>query len=267
MSKLQAMVEAARHDLERRQAKTSIKQLEQKLESRDDPRPFREALSRSGMSVIAEYKRRSPSEGTISAVPVAEQVRAYERGGAAALSVLTHEGHFGGSLEDLGSARDACDLPILRKDFIVDRYQLYEAAVYGADAVLLIAAVLDGDMLGDLYREAEALDLDCIVEVRTGAEVDAALEIDADIIGINNRDLETLVIDVDTTFKLLKRLPTGKTVVSESGIEDPDQLIRLKTAGVDAALIGHALMRASDPEAQMRHMLQEDEGTREYQLP
>jgi indole-3-glycerol phosphate synthase len=267
MSNLQEMVAAAERDFERRQATISIEQLEEKLRSRDDPRPFGEALTRSGMSVIAEYKRCSPSEGQISDVPVADQVLAYERGGAAALSVLTHEPDFGGSLEDLRSAREACGLPILRKDFIVDVYQLYEAAAYGADAVLLIAAVLDLDELGHLYREARRLDLDCIVEVRKEEEFDAALEIDADIIGINNRDLVTLETDVNTTFALLKRLPTGKTVVSESGIEGRDQLIRLQEAGVDAALIGHTLMRAPDPEAQMRELLQEDEATREYQLP
>jgi indole-3-glycerol phosphate synthase len=180
---------------------------------------------------------------------------------------LTHEAHFGGSLEDLRVARDACGLPILRKDFIFDVYQLYEAAAYGADAVLLIAAVLDEDTLADLYRAASKLDLDCIVEVRTEEEVERALDVDADIIGINNRDLETLEIEVDRTFELHKRLPTGKTVVSESGIEEPEQLVRLRAAGVDAVLMGHALMGAADPEAQMRYLLREDEGTREYQLP
>ncbi len=267
MSNLEAMVDAAKRDFKRRQATTSTAQLEEKLRSRDDPRPFGEALTRPGMSVIAEYKRCSPSEGEISTVPVGEQVIAYERGGAAALSVLTHEAHFGGSLEDLRLAREACGLPILRKDFIVDAYQLYEAAAYGADAVLLIAAVLEGDELSHLYQEARRLDLDCIVEVRSEDEFNTALEIDADIIGINNRDLVTLKIDVDTTFKLLTRLPIGKTVVSESGIDDPEQLVRLKAAGVDAALIGHALMQSDDPVAQMHHLLREDEGTREYQLP
>lgn len=219
------------------------------------------------MSVIAEYKRCSPSEGEISKTPVAEQVTAYERGGAAALSVLTHEVDFGGSLDDLQEARDACNLPILRKDFIVDAYQLYEAAAFGADAILLIASVLDEDKLGDLYGKARALDLDCIVEVRGEDEVDVALDIDADIIGVNNRDLGTLAIDVNMTFELLNRIPTGKTVVSESGIEDREQLVRLREAGVDAALIGHWLMQANDPEAQMRSLLLEDEGTREHHLP
>jgi indole-3-glycerol phosphate synthase len=268
MSMLQTMVGAAERDVERRRAQVSLSELEGQLHTRDDSRPFREALTSPGLSVIAEFKRRSPSAGNIDiSVEIADQVRLYQRAGAVALSILTDAEHFGGQLDDLREARSASDLPVLRKDFTVDRYQLYEAVVHGADAVLLIAAVLQDNALSDLYDEAQTLDLDCIVEVRTLEELERALGLDADIIGINNRDLETLDIDVGRTFALLKHIPTGKTVVSESGIEGPDQMDRLQEAGIDAALIGHALMGAADPEAQMRRLLRADEGTREHHLP
>ena len=152
---------------------------------------------------------------------MAEIVAAYERGGAAALSVLTDEAHFGGSLEDLRAAREASDLPILRKDFIVDPYQLYEAAVNGADAVLLIVAALHDDDLAELHELARALDLDCVVEVHDEHELERALELDADVIGINNRNLDDLSVDVATTLELMPDVPAGKTVVSESGYRAP----------------------------------------------
>jgi indole-3-glycerol phosphate synthase len=268
VSMLEEMVVAAQQELERRQAQYSLEQLEEQLQHRDVARPFGEALARRGLSVIAEFKRRSPSAGDIAlTADVANQVSMYEVAGAAALSILTHETAFGGQLEDLQAARAASELPILRKDFIVDEFQLYEAAAFGADAVLLIAAVLDTSTLSALHRKAADLDLDCIVEVRTQGELESALQIDASIIGINNRDLGNLEIDVNRTFELLTQIPTGKTVVSESGIEHPDQISRLREAGVDAVLIGHSLMHAEDPEKQMRFLLREDEGTRELQIP
>jgi indole-3-glycerol phosphate synthase len=269
VSTLEEMVVAAQQELQGRQAQFSLEQLEEQLQRRDEGRPFREALTRPDLSVIAEFKRKSPSAGSIApSALVAAQVARYEKAGAAALSILTHETHFEGHLEDLQEAREGSELPILRKDFIIDPFQLYEAAAFGADAVLLIAAVLEShDELSALHKEAKALDLDCIVEVRTEKELERALEIDAEIIGINNRDLGTLEIDVNKTFDLLTQVPTGKTVVSESGIEHPDQIARLREAGVDAVLIGHSLMHADDPGKQMRFLLQEDEGTREFQVP
>jgi indole-3-glycerol phosphate synthase len=268
MSKLQEMVGAAKRDLEGRQAEVSIDQLEQMLDGRDDARPFREALTRPGLSVIAEFKRSSPTAGDIAlGAVVQEQVSRYQTAGAAAVSILTDHSHFGGELDDLLEAHQSSDLPVLRKDFIFDSYQLFEAAAFGADAVLLIAAVLRGNSLGDLYREARILDLDCIVEVRDLEELERALHLDADIIGINNRDLDTLQIDVNKTFDLMRRIPTGKTIVSESGIEDPSQVARLKDAGVDAILVGHALMHAPDPEAEMARLLGGDEHTSEHVFP
>jgi indole-3-glycerol phosphate synthase len=195
------------------------------------------------------------------------QVGAYERGGAAALSVLTDERHFGGSLEDLRSARAACSLPVLRKDFIVDPYQLLEAAVNGADAVLLIVRALDEIQLAALYDDARRLDLDCLVEVHDREELERALKLDVDVIGINNRDLDAMAVDVATTYELMPDIPAGKTVVAESGISSRAQLEELERVGVDAALIGEALMSAPDPEAKVRELTGHDEGTREHHLP
>ena len=226
--------------------------------------PSTRRWSRPGLSLIAEFKRRSPSAGEISASAiVADQVGAYERGGAAALSILTDEAHFGGSLEDLCAARGAATLPIIRKDFIVDPYQLYEAAVNGADAVLLIVRALDDDALRALYEEARAIDLDCLVEVHDEDELERALELDADVIGINNRDLDEGSVDLATTFALMPDVPAGKTVVAESGISGRAELAELERVGVDAVLIGSALMTAEDPEAKTRELAGADEGTRE----
>jgi len=226
-----------------------------------------EALVRPGLSLIAEFKRRSPTVGAIADAPVAEAVQAFERGGAAALSVLTDEVHFGGSLDDLRAAREACDLPILRKDFVVDPYQLYEAAVSGADAVLLIVHALEDRQLAALHAEALGLDLDPLVEVHDAEELERALELDAAVIGINNRNLDNGEVDVSTTFELMPDVPAGKTAVAESGISDRGQLEELDRVGVDAVLIGEALMRAADTEAKTRELAGPEESTREQQLP
>jgi indole-3-glycerol phosphate synthase len=184
---------------------------------------------------------------------VAEIVGPYERGGASALSVLTEGPHFGGDLEDLRAARAASALPILRKDFVVDVYQVYETAAWDADALLLIVAALDPGDLRALHEEARALDLDVLVEVHDEQELACALEVvDADVIGINNRDLADFTVDVERTFRLLADVPAGKTVVSESGIHVPEQVEELERVGVDAVLVGETLMRAPDPEAATR---------------
>jgi indole-3-glycerol phosphate synthase len=265
---IEQLITAARAGVEERRGQVPQADLESRLHGRGDDRPFSEALVRPGLSLIAEFKRRSPSAGEISAVAsVEDQVGAYERGGAAALSVLTEERHFGGSLDDLRAARAACDLPILRKDFIVDPYQLYEAAVHGADAVLLIAAALDDDELRSLGGEARGLDLDCLVEVHDEGELERALAADAEVIGINNRNLDTGAVDVSTTYELMPDVPAGKTVVAESGISERVELEELDRVGVDAVLIGEALMSAEDPEAKARELTGSDEGTREHELP
>ena len=252
---LDRIVETTREEIERRREITSLADLEAALAARDDPRPFQEALSRPGISIIAEHKRRSPSAGVIrEGAEVAEVARAYERGGAAALSILTETFHFGGSLDDLRAARAATHLPVLRKDFVVDPYQVYESAAAGADAVLLIVAALEPAELGALQREAWDLDLDVLVEVHDEEELEIALEVEAEIIGINNRDLADFSVDIERTYDLLSDVPAGKTVVSESGFSTRDQLDELDRVGVDAVLIGETLMRADDLEAACREL-------------
>jgi indole-3-glycerol phosphate synthase len=260
------LIAGAREGVEARRAKLPQADLESRLSARGEDRPFNEALTRPGLSLIAEFKRRSPSAGPLApeGIDIATQVTAYERGGAAALSVLTDEPHFGGSLDDLRAARAACGLPIIRKDFVVDPYQLYEAAVNGADAVLLIVAALSDEDLRSLYQEARAIDLDCLVEVHDAEELERALEGGAEVIGINNRNLDDMSVDIATTYELMPDVPAGKTVVAESGISGREELEELDRVGVDAVLIGGALMSAPDPEAKTRELAGTDESTREH---
>jgi len=255
LSVLDRIVDATRNDLERRRREVPLAELERRLGSRDD-RPFSEALLLPGVSLIAEHKRRSPSAGEIRAgATVADVVSAYQRGGAAALSILTEGPHFGGALSDLHEARAASTLPILRKDFVVDAYQVYESAAAGADAILLIVAALRPEELAALHREAAGLDLDVLVEVHDEEELALALEVaDADVIGINNRDLASFEVDVERTYELLSDVPAGKTVVSESGFHSREQLEDLERVGVDAVLVGESLMRAPDPETACREL-------------
>ncbi len=268
MGILEQLISDASKGVAARRRQTPLSDLENRLESRDRDRPFREALTRPGMSLICEFKRRSPSAGDIApGTELAEQVQAYEQGGAAALSVLTDSTNFGGSLEDLATARSSCGLPIIRKDFIVDHYQLVEAAVGGADAILLIVAVLDDQRLRDFQSAAWDLDLDCVVEVHDEPELDRALEAEAEVIGINNRNLDTGVVDVGTTYELITDVPAGKTVVSESGISRREELVELERVGVDAALIGESLMRADDPAAKVRELSGMSDATSEHLLP
>jgi indole-3-glycerol phosphate synthase len=254
MNVLDRIVSATLDDVARRRSDVPLSELESAAAARIERRPFTEALRGPGISLIAEHKRRSPSAGDIrDGSAVADVVGAYERGGATALSILTEGPHFGGSLDDLREARAASVLPILRKDFLVDPYQVYESAAAGADAVLLIVAAVHADDLAVLHREARGLDLDVLVEVHDEAELECALGVvEADVIGINNRDLTDFSVDVGRTFELLSDVPAGKTVVSESGIHTRDQLDELERVGVDAVLIGEGLMRAPDIEAAAR---------------
>jgi indole-3-glycerol phosphate synthase len=218
-------------------------------------RPFADALRRPGLSLIAEHKRRSPSAGAIrEELPLEQVVSAYERGGAAALSVLTEGPNFGGELADLAAARAASTLPILRKDFIVDRYQVYEAGSCGADAILLIVAALTPNELAELHELAAELKLAALVEVHNEAELQAAIDVGAQLIGINNRDLTTLEVDTRRAFELHAAAPDGATVIAESGYCRRDQLDELFRAGIEGVLIGEALMRAEDIEAACREL-------------
>jgi indole-3-glycerol phosphate synthase len=253
MSVLGRIVEDTRDEVHRRRSAMPLSTLEAAIADRPEGRPFSEALLRPGISVIAEHKRRSPSAGVIRAGGTVRDIAlAYERGGAAALSILTEPFHFAGSLDDLREARAASELPVLRKDFVVDPYQLYESAAAGADAILLIVAALEPDDLYELLRETRALDLDALVEVHDERELDVALDVEADVLGLNNRDLADFSVDIARTYELLSDVPAGKTVVSESGFSTRAELDDLERVGVDAVLIGETLMRADDIEAACR---------------
>jgi indole-3-glycerol phosphate synthase len=222
-------------------------------------RPFRDALAQPGLSMIAEHKRASPSAGVIRGdLQLADVVSAYERAGARAVSVLTEESRFAGKLEDVVDARAACSLPILRKDFTVDEYQIHEAHSAGADAVLLIVAALEQAQLEHFHAVATALGLAAVVEVHNRAELEGALAIDPRIVGINNRNLATLQVDLATTYELLPQIPAATVKVAESGFKTRAEFQQLEAAGVDAVLIGEALMRSGDIEAAARELLGSD---------
>jgi indole-3-glycerol phosphate synthase len=256
MSALDPILESTRAEVDRRRGAVSQRELERAAAERlqgDAPRPFRAALEAPGLTLIAEHKRRSPSAGTIrDGLSLAQVVQAYERGGAGALSVLTEPTRFGGSLGDLREARSASRLPILRKDFVVDPYQVYESLAAGADAILLIVAALSETALRRLRAEAAAIGLETLVEVHDRAELERACAAGAEVIGINNRNLATLEVDPRRTFKLLPLVPSDTVVVSESGWRRREQLDELAGQGVDAVLVGEALMRSPEIEAACR---------------
>lgn len=246
MNALEPILAATRADVERRRRES--------LPARGDQvRDFLGALRRPGISLIAEHKRRSPSAGPIREdLRLEEVVTAYERGGASALSVLTEGPNFGGSLDDLRHARRTTSLPVLRKDFTVDAYQVHEAFSAGADAILLIVAALGDRELAELHGLASELGLATLVEVHDEPELELALGVGPAIIGINNRDLTTLEVDLSRTFQLRSQIPAGITVVAESGFSQPGELAELARAGVDAVLMGEALMRAADVESAVK---------------
>lgn len=222
--------------------------------ARARPHAFRAALGKDGINIIAEFKRRSPSKGMIreGANPI-DVARAYEEGGAVAMSVLTEEDYFHGSLDDLRQVKATVDLPVLRKDFIVDEYQVYESAAAGADAILLIVAALDDDLLSRLRRLAEdELQMDALVEVHTSEEMKRAAACGAKLIGVNNRDLRTFEVSLDTSLRLAQEAPADALLVSESGLNNASDLQRLYEAGFRGFLIGETLMRADDPAAALR---------------
>jgi indole-3-glycerol phosphate synthase len=212
------------------------------------PPSFSAALRGPAIAVIAEVKRRSPSRGAIRpSISAAEQANAYAAGGAAAISVLTEPRHFEGSPGDLVDVRKAVTLPALKKDFHVDPIQLLEARALGASAALLIARALPPDTLASMVQKARSLSLEALVEVRTEDELERALDAGAAIIGVNNRDLETLVVDMDTCRRIVPRVPRGVLAVAESGIATRDDVERLAEAGIDAVLVGSSVSAARDP--------------------
>jgi len=255
---LATIVAATKRIVEVRREREPLSAIERRAESRpSSSRRFEESLTRRDrVNVIAECKRRSPSRGVLRAEydPV-EIAEGYERAGAAAISVLTEPAFFDGSLAHLEAVRSAVRIPVLRKDFIVSEYQLLEAKAAGADAVLLIVAALDGSALKQLLARASALGLDSLVEVHAIDELERAVDAGARIVGVNNRNLRTLQVDVRASDVLIERIPDGVVAVSESGLKSSADLVRLRALGYDAFLVGERFMTADDPASQLRELL------------
>jgi indole-3-glycerol phosphate synthase len=251
---LARLVTEARQDMQRRRALITQDDLELAILAHT-PKDFVAALKRPGLAVIAEMKQRTPSMGVLSEdyMP-GDLARAYTVGGAAAISVLTHMASFGGRPEHVVSARFATDLPILRKDFVTDPYEVGEARAAGADAILLIVAALDRNRLGELLSVTRSRGLAALVEVHNEGEVEVALASGARLIGVNNRDLRTFDVDLGLTERVRKAIPADVLVVAESGIHSVADARRMREAGADAILVGESLMRSDDPAARIREL-------------
>lgn len=253
---LQRILEAKKEELSRSKRLVPISALEEAVKDVAPPRDFEGAMARPELSVIAEIKRRSPSKGWIREdLDPLEIASIYEENGAAAISILTDQGFFGGHDSYLPLIKGAVHLPLLRKEFIIDPYQVYESRALGADAILLIAGLLSGEGLRGLISLAEALGLSALVEVHTRGELDRALAAGAKVIGINNRDLRTFSTDLRTTAELAPHVPTDKVVISESGIRTRADIETLLGFGVKCCLVGEALMAAGDIGAKLRELL------------
>ncbi len=257
MTNLDKILEAVRHRLIA--AKTaddasSVAERARAVRSDSMPNRLREAMGRKDrVNVIAEIKRASPSKGVINDLVDPEATaRLYERGGACAVSVLTETDFFQGSIDDLRLVRKAVSLPILRKDFIVDEFQIYEAAVAGADAILLIVAALDPEQLIAFQTLAYELEMDALVEVHTREELAIAKDIGAKLIGVNNRNLRTLEVSLEVSRELIEDAPANALMIAESGLTNRSDLVELRSLGYSGFLIGETLMRSADPEAQIK---------------
>ena len=251
---LRRLVLDAQMDLQRRRFLLGSDQLELAVAAYT-PKDFIGALRKPNLAVIAEMKQRTPSMGVLSEdYRPADLAHAYADGGAAAISVLTHMAGFGGRVEHIRMARTATQLPILRKDFVTDPYEIAESRACGADAVLLIVAALERAQLKDLIALTRSRGIAALVEVHDQAETEAAVEAGAQVIGINHRDLKTFSVDLGLTERLRKLVPTEVVLVAESGIHTAADARRMREAGADAILVGEALMRAGDPAAQIREL-------------
>jgi indole-3-glycerol phosphate synthase len=257
MTFLDEIVASTREAVRSSKLNRPLADLKRRIKDRETPRGFTDSLSKSsGLKLIAELKQASPSQGRLrERFDPAEIARIYAEEGAAAISVLTEERFFKGALDYLGQVRAVVNCPLLRKDFLLDEYQIYEARAFDADAVLLIAAILDDGRLKDFQSLALDLGMDSLVEVHTEAEVDRALRAGARLIGINNRDLATFKTDLETTFRLIRGIPDDRFVVSESGISQRKDIDRLMEAEVDAVLIGETFMKSTDVRAKVRELL------------
>ncbi|MGZ3637118.1 MAG: indole-3-glycerol phosphate synthase TrpC [Ktedonobacterales bacterium] len=255
---LDRLVAATREVIAERQAQAPLDAVREQARQAPAPRDFASAVQPAAggpARLIAEVKRASPSKGLLAErfEPV-EQAQAYAAGGAAAISVLTEPRFFLGSLDHLQAVRAAVDVPVLRKDFIIDPYQVYEARAMGADAILLIVAALDHGLMADLEACAQELGMDVLVEVHDGDELDAALKLNTRLLGINNRNLRTFEVTLDTTIGLLPRIPAERLVVTESAILAPADVKRMRDADVHAFLVGEAFMRAPDPGTELKRL-------------
>jgi indole-3-glycerol phosphate synthase len=253
---LDRIVEARRESIAHRKRVLPDVALKIATQKVDPPRDFAGALSRDGFNIIAELKKASPSRGVIRAdYSPASLAPSLEAAGAAALSVLTEEDFFSGSLADLKAARKAVQIPILRKDFIIDPWQVWEARAAGADSFLLITAILADDLLHELLELGRSLHMEPLVEVHSRDEVDRAIAAGSRIIGVNNRDLRNFEVRLETSLDLIEAIPEGCIAVSESGLRTHDDLVRLRNAGFDAFLIGEHLMKEADPCVPLRELL------------
>jgi len=241
-----------------------LRECAKEVRSRSTRNAFRQALGKASVNIIAEFKRASPSQGVIRAGAEAAQIaREYEANGAAAVSVLTEESRFQGSLDDLRAVCAAVKVPVLRKDFVVDEYQIYETAAAGADAVLLIVAALDDQTLGRLRRLAEdELGLDALVEVHSRKELRRALTCGGSFVGVNNRDLRTFAVSLEPSIELAQHFPSGLIAISESGLRSASELARLQAIGYRGFLIGENLMREDSPGEALRRLISETETQR-----
>jgi indole-3-glycerol phosphate synthase len=249
---LQRILATKTEEVAARSAQTPLPELKARIEDADLPRGFAGRLQVTVYSgrpaVIAEVKKASPSKGLLREdFDPAELAARYECGGATCLSVLTDECYFQGSSDDLQAARAACSLPVLRKDFIIDAYQVYEARAMNADCVLLIAAALSDDMMRDLCALARELRMDTLLEIHDSRELERALALDTPLIGVNNRSLHTFETRLETTFELLPKIGNERLIVTESGIHTRDDVAAMRRRGVNCFLVGEAFMRAGDP--------------------
>src|SRR5688572_15020739 len=243
----------------KRQRVEAAKQIvpRESFEIRSNSHRFRQALLREGINIIAEFKCCSPSKGVIRVdADLSQIVKSYEAGGASAISVLTEEDYFSGSLDDLRAVKRLVDLPVLRKDFVFDEYQVYESAAAGADAVLLIVAALEDEVLVKLRRLIEdELGMDALIEVHTHEEMERAVVCGANLIGVNNRNLHTFEVSLETSLSLAREAPPDAVLISESGLNNSTDLARLHEAGYRGFLIGESLMRSENPEAALRDLM------------
>jgi len=253
---LDKIVTQKREEVAQRKKALPLSHLKERIAQQKPPLDFASALRGNYIHLIAEIKQASPSRGILRPnLNPAELAKTYVKGGAAAISVLTEANYFKGSIEHLAAIREAVELPLLRKDFIFDPYQIYESCAYGADALLLIVAILSQEQLEKLLSLSHSLGLRCLVEVHNEGEIERAVLSEAEIIGINNRDLNTFIVDINATQRLRPLIPQTQIVVSESGIKSRNDIEKLKEWGVNAILVGEALVAADDILTKMKELI------------